>query len=651
MGERVGDRIAALARRVGAKLDIVREMPTHIWFLLKTPPDVDDSMLWIELRARILQAGAKLPQSVAAVRREPAIAWGKFAELVVSSAYAPFDPPSSPRAVIDPRTYFWVRGFLEREQAAGRKPLLATTWMTNIVTDRQRKYENMVFGTNNIDVTEAANTLAGIAAVVTGRLTAPQPLSVFLTPDLTQLAVDTARMVAWSMTSGITQRRLDIVPIYYPHFAFFVYASARAAAGESEAPERFGEAPQLAAALRELGAAVRGAGTRQLLGEAETLRDGTMAWHSALGTADSLLGFSVGRGDDYIWSTGVAVDALSLTWSRRAPRGSASCARKWLPETPARVKTAVEQGLRFLVKQTQRSTYEWESLFFSSDFKGRSIVPMAFPGNVAEFVNGTKYTRPVSEPVPLPLLPETFAQLSFGVRGFVPPAQYEEMLRQPWFGQRAHRVNRPRAHPVPLLDLLGRHPQHRRPRAPAGIKHLLNNKSFLLTPLSTRLFAASFTNFSFVGEGRSKMNPQELERGVAELMRQFGGGRGAAGLDRDVLVSVLEMHNGNVQVSPPECPRRQNVFSRVFLWLRKKRDSCLTRSDAANGGLPASRRGADGGPRAGARRPAAGLHDQAAELGAAQGLQERRGPGVAGGGVPGAQGAADEQRDAVPAAV
>jgi hypothetical protein len=45
------------------------------------------------------------------------------------------------------------------------------------------------------------------------------------------------------------------------------------------------------------------------------------------------------------------------------------------------------------------------------------------------------------------------------------------------------------------------------------------------------------------------MNPQELERGVAELMRQFGGGRGAAGLDRDVLVSVLEMHNGNVQVS------------------------------------------------------------------------------------------------------
>jgi hypothetical protein len=34
-----------------------------------------------------------------------------------------------------------------------------------------------------------------------------------------------------------------------------------------------------------------------------------------------------------------------------------------------------------------------------------------------------------------------------------------------------------------------------------------------------------------------------IEAGVQELLRQFR----AVGLDRDVLVAVLEMHNGNVQ--------------------------------------------------------------------------------------------------------
>ena len=75
-----------------------------------------------------------------------------------------------------------------------------------------------------------------------------------------------------------------------------------------------------------------------------------------------------------------------------------------------------------------------QALFFSSDFKGKTLFPMSFPGNYAKWRNGTSYGRSIHGKVPKDLLPETIEQLVYGVDGYIADRTYRSLKRKTFFG-------------------------------------------------------------------------------------------------------------------------------------------------------------------------------------------------------------------------
>ena len=136
-------------------------------------------------------------------------------------------------------------------------------------------------------------------------MTAPQPITAFLTPELRKAFVDTARLVAWALQTKIAYDRLDLVPIYYPVFSLQVYAASRCVVSLHENPDAFDAVPDVRDAMILLEKVLKTHGTQQLLSDRKKVKTGELMWHSALGSADkfffNLIRFS--HADDVLWST------------------------------------------------------------------------------------------------------------------------------------------------------------------------------------------------------------------------------------------------------------------------------------------------------------------------------------------------------------
>jgi hypothetical protein len=435
-GEKVADFMGNLLKKTKIKrlekiAGTLEDIPDDAFFMTRVPPDVDCTMMYLDIGGKLMERASFLPRSKKAFFQQK-VNWRKLANLMVDISYTPFKATKKGNEIIDPRTYMWMHPFLVKEKKAGRSPLIVTTWMTTIQDDRARNYENMIWNVNNVDLTESCNVLNGISRIIQLKMTSPSPLSSFMTADIQKMFIDTARLVKYGISSGIAKQRLDLVPLYYPHFAFFNYAAARFASIQADFPETFQAYPKLAAASQSVLRALKRYGTNQLLGTAQSIDSDSMAWHSALGTDDRFFGFKINKGDDYIYSTGVAVDALITIWARRS---KTACGFSWGSDTPQKVKDAVQKGLTFLLREANDDNYEKLALFFSADFKGKGVLPISYPSNFHQYINGTFYKGNIHDNVSKHDLPTFFSEMTVGVKGFIPNAEYQKMLKQKFFGQ------------------------------------------------------------------------------------------------------------------------------------------------------------------------------------------------------------------------
>lgn len=344
----------------------------------------------------------------------------------ISYAYNPLSTEPNSNNMIDPRTYFWLRGFLDSEVSKGTKSLLLIpTWAMNLTEDvaNYKDGDKMPFNANNVDASVAANGIFGLTlAALNGFTGSPGSVPNWFSPGLQQLYGDTSRMLAWTINSDVLGFRPDLALLYYPpiyDFYWFVARTVHELSSVTSYPF-----PEMAASGGLLTDAMMNAGTDQILRRANTTESGGVFWDDFLGNNDKIHGKPLNRGEDRIFSTAVACSALIDTWT--VPIAGV-CQRSWRRGTPGNVQSVIKGAIGWLSEFTLSGKFALENAFFAGSMKSMEQGPWFFPANKIERLDGTPVSPTNSSGISGALIDS--------VQGYIPPAQYDTWLQQKWFGR------------------------------------------------------------------------------------------------------------------------------------------------------------------------------------------------------------------------
>jgi hypothetical protein len=382
------------------------------------PADFDDSGVNLALGGLLSSVQGSLPSSwnlwiTSPQNPDPA----SLMETYVRYAYRPFSADADQNS-IDPRTYYYLRAFLElekqRARERGEQPslMLITTWSSNI-TESNREYygqHKMPFQANNVDGSVVGNSLCGILTSILQHAPADGTgtYAKFISADLLQLIQDSARLLAWIVESEILLTRNDIVLLYYPPtFDFFLFAARSLHLLQSSDLTVFTQVyndPTTHAALVDiqtnLAAALLQQGTATLTQKAQTgVSPNTSlptAWYDDfLGNADvNAQNESTPHYDDRLFSTAIATLALTAAWTVDTDGPFApTSALEWLPNVTSTTQALITSACQFLSEELTSGAYRPLNSFFSGSVKGPTTLPFVYPINSFLFVNGTRIAR------------------------------------------------------------------------------------------------------------------------------------------------------------------------------------------------------------------------------------------------------------------
>ena len=139
-------------------------------------------------------------------------------------SYQPFGDTLD-NSIIDPRSYFYLRNFLYKNENLGNTDLrLPSTWMINFYENvlLYDKEVRMPFNLNNIDLTVSANVLYGITAAVLSDMDNPE---LWFDTDVQTLYQNTVDMIIYELQTNLSSRP-DLALAYYPSkFVFYWFIS------------------------------------------------------------------------------------------------------------------------------------------------------------------------------------------------------------------------------------------------------------------------------------------------------------------------------------------------------------------------------------------------------------------------------------------
>lgn len=139
-------------------------------------------------------------------------------------AYQPFSNNSDSNS-IDPRTYFYLREFLN---GASQPLALIPTWVQNLTEDKKMfksKY-SMPLNINNVDLTVSTNVIYGLTAAVLSDLQNPDQW--FNDENLLMIYLNSSELIAWQIERNFSSRP-DLALTYYPSVYSFLWFTARTA--------------------------------------------------------------------------------------------------------------------------------------------------------------------------------------------------------------------------------------------------------------------------------------------------------------------------------------------------------------------------------------------------------------------------------------
>ena len=419
--------------RVVPELERLKFLPDWLPAAFQIPADADDTALALANGAWLRMYGRRdFPDALELWEQQHFNISSAMAQFVKYS-YCPLSgPPPGSRdegaSWIDPRTYYWARGFLSGLQQGD---CLIGTWLQSVAESRAHlkgSGPHIPFNVNNLDPTVQANALFAITLLV---LEDPTARGWFRAP-LQRLYITSVRFVAWCLGTGSFLRRPDLSLVYYPARYNVFWFTARVLQVLDAHPHPL-PYPVLREARGLLSKALRGNATAYLLRtRAGDCRAAAVScWDDFLGKADTdARGRPQPGHEDRYFTTAVALEALLGTWTLRdaSPHG---LRRAWLPDTPPAVRSAVAGAVDWVLRHYR--TAPAHNCFYSGSVKGNNgTLPFYYPANVRE---RPRDGAPVNCSGPAPT-----ADMLFAVRGLIPEAQYEALLSGSCFGHHVPRA-------------------------------------------------------------------------------------------------------------------------------------------------------------------------------------------------------------------
>ncbi|XP_067658558.1 uncharacterized protein [Haliotis asinina] len=385
------------------------------------PPDFDDTFLNIGLGS-ILSEMSHLYPTFDKIWRGHNTNLTSVFDALKHYAYRPFSGNQRVNT-IDPRTYYYLRRWLQQEKQAGHDVALVPTWIQD--TDEVRiwfdKGVMMPFNVNNIDVTVCANFIFGVTNGIINGLFQPSLLD---DPEIMQIYNDTSRMIAFQVQTNFSDRA-DLALTYYPSVIEFYWFVARTCNKLQETLDRTGSLPHkgMEQVLVDFKRVLRTYASPRVVAQGHSgSHNGydVMYYDDFIGNADKTYeNQSVNNADDRIFTTSMALNALLTTWTTQDQNTEKVI---WDKDTPDNVKTAVDKIVTWLYYFGFKDGFEPWNAFFSGSYKGLTTDTFLYPMNRLELFNGTRVNPPV----------HTHGHVIMGVEDVIPEKEYQEKMKHVW---------------------------------------------------------------------------------------------------------------------------------------------------------------------------------------------------------------------------
>ncbi|KAL8575183.1 hypothetical protein ACOMHN_042493 [Nucella lapillus] len=383
------------------------------------PPDFDDTFVNLGMGSLLADLGGKMPQ--------PLAKWTEHNSNLTSVldalrryAYRPFSNDSNIDTV-DPRTYYYLRYFLNDARKKGLDVALVPTWVQNIGEARQyfNKGVLMPLQVNNVDITVSANALYGLTASVLAGLLPPTILDPQADPAIAQIYHNTTMMIAFMINNGFFGRA-DLALTYYPSVFEFYWFVARTF-HRMEMALHSQKLPKLMQEMYYvLKGALQGAMTKHVTSSGTQEGDDMKYYDDFLGDADlDAHNKTEMKAEDRLYTTTMAINALLTTWTLTNTTSTTTTVT-WRTGTPDEVKTTTSKAVKWLNTHILGLKYKPYNAFFSGSVKGKTTSPIDYPGNRLETLNGTRvhdYRH----------FPRDF--FLYGVEGWIPEEHYEALVK------------------------------------------------------------------------------------------------------------------------------------------------------------------------------------------------------------------------------
>lgn len=326
--------------------------------------------------------------------------------------------------LIDPRTYYFLSGFYD--SGASRKTRIPTTWLL----DDEQIFEHHYRGrnqwstphlgshnVNDIDPVELAHIVTAVARLDrSGLLAEALGGDKTLADDLGTIVHNATSYLVYLVSSNSPYLRPDILAPYYAYAEQFYEALANfAAATQGYTPKL----PQLAKAAGLALKTMEQTGTAQLIAHhvesGGSGQDPEVYWEGVLRNRE-IGGAEVVR--DRAFSTAAAVSALLDTWTEPTSDGGL----RWRPDADASVTDKiVPEAIDFLRQAALDSKQTLTSIAFVGRTSVKSSQIYRYPANHYVYLDGEKIDTK-------DCVVELCETSVYGVLGFIPRKEYEEML-------------------------------------------------------------------------------------------------------------------------------------------------------------------------------------------------------------------------------
>jgi hypothetical protein len=354
--------------------------------------------------------------------------------------------------LIDPRTFFFARSFIQEAYKTSQPLSLITTWIQNVDEQRHLKDEcvSMPFNLNNVDVTVGANSIYGITSGALFNINGFGDAFI-RSSDIQQVYLNTTKFISWAIKANFSSRP-DLAQVYYPStYNFLWYASRTLFLLETETQNYMylmkqnnlinnAENAEKIAFIRQFRAlkpifeeaksylldAFETTTTLNLLNwKRNDSNPNEMYFCDFLGMNDTdILGKHHESKDDCVFSTAQAINILIATWTYQDPQSKSLIFKS---NTPIEAKDLIEQSVNWLTSNIFNRKYKKLNAFFSGSVKGFSSLPFWYPGSFLQYLNGT-FVEEANVPM------SDLESIIDGVIGSIDENTYQELLAKTHFG-------------------------------------------------------------------------------------------------------------------------------------------------------------------------------------------------------------------------